>query len=95
MLKVAVGQIDRGEDPAGRPARILDADAPRSAAVADPTTIQVAAGLDHEVAEAAAAKDADAAIDRVAFADAAEVDAHPLLLQERRARRASSTTSER
>jgi len=37
--------------------------------------------LNHEVAEAVSTKDFNAAIDRIAFANPAQVDAHPLLLQ--------------
>ena len=51
-----------------------------------PADVHVAARLDHEVAKPAPAKDVDRAIDGVALADAAEVHAHALPLQERRAR---------
>ena len=52
-----------------------------------PADVEIAAGLNHEIAQPAAAQDRDRALDRVALADAAEVDAHALAPQEHRAGR--------
>src|SRR4030095_2060362 len=68
-------------DLAAGAARILNADVPRSA-VFEPREEQIAAGCDHEVAEAVSTKDFNTAIDREAFANPAQIDAHPLPLQE-------------
>ena len=53
-----------------RASRILDAETPGTS-VLHPGDVDVAAALNHEVANAAAPKNVDAAIDRVALADAA------------------------
>ena len=50
-----------------------------------PADVEVAARLDHEVAQAGAAHEGHRVIDRVALADAAQVDAHALAPQEHRA----------
>ena len=57
---------------------------PPGTTVALATDIHVAARLDHEVPQSAIAKDPDRAVDRVALADAAEVDAHAFARQEYR-----------
>ena len=55
--------------------RVADADDPRLAeAVADDAA--VAAGGDQRMLDAARLQDRDAAIDRIALGDAAQVDAH-------------------
>src|SRR5712691_13026386 len=77
----SVREIDLGEAVICRTSGILDAEAPRPS-VLQSGHVDVAAGLNHEVAKAAAPKNIGAAIDGVAFADAAKVRKHPFPRQE-------------
>ena len=52
-----------------------------------PANVDVAAALNHEVAKTPTAQDGGAAIDGVAFADAAEMNGHPFARQKHRTRR--------
>ena len=49
-------------------------------------SVQIAACLDHEVAQSVAAQDGDRAVDGIALPDTTEVDAHSTLPQKRGAR---------
>src|SRR3979409_2468273 len=80
----AVRQIKLGEAVIRGTSRILDAEAPGTS-VLQAGDVHVAAALNHEVAEAALSKKTNGAIDRVAFADAAQVSGHPFARQEDRA----------
>jgi hypothetical protein len=81
----SVRQIEHRKAAIGGSARIANAEPPRPIA-ARPGHVEIAAGLDHEVVQPAVAEHLDRAIHSEPLADPAEVRAHALAFQERRAR---------
>src|SRR5258708_38601612 len=63
---------------------IVDAEPP-GAAVLVAADVEIAARLNHEVAQAGRTENRPRALDGVAFADAAEMDLHPVAFQKHRA----------
>jgi len=78
-----IRQIDRRENMVRWTARILNAEMP-GMAILQAGDIQIAARLDHEVADVVRAEDSGAAVDRVPFSDPAQVDTHSCHPEERR-----------
>ena len=80
----AVGELD-GRERRVLASRISNPQPPRMP-IALAADVHVAAGLNHEVPQPAIAEHLHRAIDRIPFADAAQMDAHALARQEDRAR---------
>src|SRR5688572_20575091 len=79
-----VVQLQRGEDAVGRASRVADARPPGAVASA-PRCIEVAARLDHEVANAMRPKHRGGAVHRKSLPDATEMDAHAAAAEQDRA----------